>query len=410
MKVRILLATYWYLPHVGGVNTYVNVLRKELIQAGHQVDVLAHHPDMEKIYLVHSGKYIEKAAIKKIVYDKVLDYYDKKQPYVVPWVRWREIERYTFELAAASFNLKNYDLIHSQDIISTRAIARVKPVNVALVSTIHGLLATEHILAGDITSKQSISWKYVSAEEYFGATSANRTIVPTEWLQEKLSQKNFGVPKKEMLTIPYGMDIDKFFIDYHSETSGYIPFTKEDKTVMICPARLVPVKGHRYLLEAIGKLKKQRDDFVCWIVGNGPLYHELVAMSHALNINDIVHFLGDRNDVPQLLKKSDLLVLPSVQDNHPFSIMEAQVAGKLVLASDVGGIPEMVLDRKTGFLFSSKNSDHLARKLDDILSNPKLGREVADQGRKWGYYQWSSQTLLAKTLDVYHAALQNVKI
>ena len=55
--MRILFATYWYLPHVGGVNTYVNVLRKELIKAGHEVDVFAHHPDMEKLYIVNSGKY-----------------------------------------------------------------------------------------------------------------------------------------------------------------------------------------------------------------------------------------------------------------------------------------------------------------------------------------------------------------
>lgn len=403
--MRILFATYWYLPHVGGVNTYVNVLRKELIKAGHEVDVFAHHPDMEKLYIVNSGKYLEKAKIKKIVFDKVFEYYEKKQAYVEPWVRWREIERYTFELAAASFDLQQYDLIHTQDIVSTRALSRVKPQNVPLVSTIHGLLATEHIIAGDITSKQSISWKYVSAEEYFGASSADRTIVSTEWLKHKLGQKHFGVNKRELITVPYGMEIDNFLRDLNAEAKGYIPMNEENKTVLICPARLVPVKGHRYLLEALQKLKTRRKDFVCWIVGDGALFHELVSLSHALQVNDVVHFLGDRKDVPQLLKRSDILVLPSIQDNHPFSIMEAQVAGKLAIASNVGGIPEMIQNNKTGLLFTNKNSDELAAKLDIALTKPALRQQLAQQGKEWGLKQWSPGTLFDRTNKVYQSVL-----
>ncbi|UFJ41951.1 glycosyltransferase family 4 protein [Brevibacillus humidisoli] len=406
--MRILMATYWYLPHVGGVNTYINVLRKELILAGHQVDVLAHHPDMEKIYMVNNGRYVEKQKIKKIVYDKVFDYYEKNQPYVEPWVRWREIERYTFELVATSFNLNQYDLIHTQDIVSTRALARVKPAHVPLVSTIHGLLATEHIIAGDVTSKQSIAWKYVSAEEYYGSTSADQTIVPTNWLKSKLNQKSFGVPKHLLKTIPYGMDIDHFLGRYHSPTTNYVPFTEPDKTVLICPARMVPVKGHRYLLEALSKLKQKRNDFVCWLVGSGKLFQELLSLSHALQLGNIVHFLGDRSDVPQLLKKSDILVLPSVQDNHPFSIMEAQVAGKLVVASNAGGIPEMVSDRKTGLLFANRSSDDLAEKLNYALSNPIRRKEIAALGQRWGLKQWSPQTLFAKTYAVYEAGQRKI--
>ncbi|QQE72667.1 glycosyltransferase family 4 protein [Brevibacillus composti] len=403
--MRILIATYWYLPHVGGVNTYVNVLRKELIRAGHQVDVLAHHPDMDKYYMVHTGRYLTKAKIKQVVYDNVIKYYETSQPYVDPWVRWREIERYAYELAAVTFNLKGYDLIHTQDIISTRALWRVKPRHVPLVSTIHGLLATEHVIAGDVTSRRSIPWKYVCKEEYYGATSATKTIVPTAWLKRKLSGPNYGVPARILHTIPYGMDIGEFLQKYNAPTYSYVPPVPAGKTVLICPARLVPVKGHRYLLKALHMLKQRRNDFVCWLIGNGILYDELVAMAHSLGIMDVVHFLGDRNDVPQLMKKSDILVLPSVQDNHPFSIMEAQVAGKLVVASDAGGIPEMVSHNKTGFIFSSRNSEDLAAKLNTVLSNPFIRKQAAEQGRKWGMIRWAPSTLLDKTMKMYLAAL-----
>jgi glycosyltransferase involved in cell wall biosynthesis len=86
--------------------------------------------------------------------------------------------------------------------------------------------------------------------------------------------------------------------------------------------------------------------------------------------------------------------------------MEAQVAGKLVVASNVGGIPEMVHEGKTGFLFAGKNSSDLAAKLDFVLSNGKLCEQVAEQGRKWGLHQWSPSTLFEKTLNVYRSALQ----
>lgn len=405
--MKILLATYWYLPHVGGVNTYVNVLRKELLKQGHEVDVLAHYNERnDKIYMLTTGEYLEKQKIKDRVYANVFHYYENHQPYVNHWIRWREIERYTYELAATFFNLDTYDLIHTQDIVSTRALSRVKPDGTPLVATIHGLLATEHVIAGDITSKKSLPWHYVLAEEYYGATSADRTIVPTNWLKRMLTSKMIKVPKHTLTTIPYGMDVDDLYAQYHAPTDEEIPFVKKGKKVMICPARMVPVKGHRYLLKALAKLKQKRNDFVCWLIGDGPLFHSLQSLCDQLNIRDVVHFLGQRKDVPQLLKRADMLVLPSIQDNHPFSIMEAQSVGKLVVASNAGGIPEMVKHKKTGFLFEKRNSDQLFAILHELLAKPLIGKKVAIQGKKWGQHQWASRTLYRNTMDVYMDVLK----
>lgn len=407
--MRILFATYWYLPHVGGVNTYINVLRKELLKIGHQVDVLAHHtPKNDKIYMLTTGQYIDKAKIKDVVYKEVYAYYDHYHPYVEDWIRWREIERYTFELAAPLFDLDQYDIIHTQDIVSTRALSRVKPKHVPLVATIHGLLATEHVHAGDIPSKRSQRWAYVLAEEYYGAVSADQTIVPTNWLKRQLSHRSIGVPRQAMKTIHYGMDIDGFLERFHSQESISYPQREKGKTVFICPARLVPVKGHRYLLEALALLKRIRQDFTCWIVGDGKLFNELQTLAQQLNLQDVVLFLGSRNDVPQLLAKSDVLVLPSVQDNHPFSIMEAQVAGKLVVASTAGGIPEMVKHGVTGYLFPPKNSHALAKTLHHVLSHPRQSKQVAQRGMIWGTRHWSPKTLLHNTMKIYRQALVSV--
>lgn len=408
-NLRILFATYWYLPHIGGVNTYINVLRKELINEGHHVDVLAHHTENnDKIYMLTTGQYVEKGKILNELYNSIFNYYEKKMPYVKNWIRYREIERYAFEYAASQFNLDQYDLIHAQDIISTRALKRVKPPNVPLISTIHGLLATEHVVNGSITSRNSISWRYVVAEEYYGATSAEKTIVPTNWLKNSLSKRPFNVLNKNIHTIPYGIDIEQFSEKFHSPSNEPLPEIDENKTIFICPARLVKVKGHKYLLEAMANLKQTRKDFVLWIVGDGPLSGKLKDLSNKLDIDDVVNFLGYRTDVPQLLKLSDILILPSVQDNQPFSIMEAQIGGKLVVASEAGGIPEMINDGETGFLFPRRNSLALTKKLEYILSKPQITEKVAIQGQKWGLNQWSSKTLLEKTKKIYIQALENI--
>ncbi len=404
VKVNVLLATYWYIPHVGGVDTYIGLLKKRFEKLGHHVDILAHHPDMTKIYMVNTGETLEKSKIKDIVYDKVYEYYEKNFPRVDEWIRWREIERYTYELASVAFGLRRYDIIHTQDIVSTRAIHRVKPPNVRHVATIHGLLASEHIIAGDIESKESLKWSFVSAEERYGAVSADETILPTEWLLRELTG-NFGVPHRGLHVIPYGMDSARF-LRANKEEPRDVTIDPKQKYI-VCPARLTPVKGHQYLLEALSRLKDVRHDFVCWIVGDGQSETMLKDMARSLELGRHVVFLGARKDVGALLRNAYATVLPSVQDNLPFVIMESQVTGTPVVASAVGGIPEMIQHGRTGLLFENKNSVQLFEMLNMLLSDPHLRASLSANGRNWGASQWSVDTLVGKTLRVYDKAMSS---
>ncbi|MCS7458827.1 glycosyltransferase family 4 protein [Paenibacillus doosanensis] len=398
--MNILLTTYFYLPHVGGVSTYVDNLKKELERMGHQVDVFAHHPDMEKYYMPNNGRVLEKSKIKNLIYEKVYAYYEQYMPHVDPWIRWRDIERYCFETAAAAFGLNKYDLIHAQDIVSARALWRAKPKGTPLVATIHGCLATEFIYSGEITSKQSLPWKYAAAEELYGAISSDATIVPTRWLK-RLSMSEFKVPGEHLRIIPYGIDIGAFQERMEQWTAFRGP---QDKKVIICPARLVPVKGHKHLLTALARLKQVRSDWVCWIVGDGPLMHELRQQSSSLSLDPYVQFLGSRSDVPALLKQAHVFVLPSLQDNLPFSVMEAQIAGKAVVVSDAGGIPEMVAHGKTGLVSPAGQSEAMFNNLHLILGDDVLRRRLGEQAKRWALHHWSLPVMMDATLDVYESA------
>lgn len=396
--MKILLATYWYLPHVGGVSTHVYALKQELERLGHEVDIFAHHPNMQQYYMPNNERYLDKEKVKFPIYEKIMSYYNETIPQVDPWVIWREIERYSFEAAATVFGLAKYDLIHTHDIVSTRALWRVKPKNVPLIATIHGCLATEHLISGEITSKKGTRWEYVSSEEYYGATSSDITIVPTEWLKN-IMVNDFNIPANHIKVIPYGMDIDKFITE-----NNYSPTLQgpHGKKLIICPARLVPVKGHEVLINALAQLKQKRTDWHCWLVGDGELRQQLEQQVQQMQLASDITFLGNRGDIPTLLKQADIFVLPSLQDNQPFSVMEAQVTGKPVIVSNAGGIPEMVEHGRTGLIVPTGDSETLSNSLENLLSDDVLRNQLSKNAQKYGLKQWSLQTMMKRILKIYN--------
>lgn len=395
--MRILLSTYFYLPHVGGLSTYVDTLKQGLEQLGHEVDVFAHHPDMAHYYMSNNGRKLKKSLIEERVHGQLSAYYEQHMPHVEHWIRWRDIERYCFEIAAASFGLESYDLIHTQDIVSTRALWRVKPKKTPLVATIHGCIATEFLHNGEVTGKNTLAWKYAAAEELYGATSSHATVVPSRWLQQ-LMVSDFGIPNRHVKVMPYGIDVDAFMARTQQPTEIS---AAEGTKVIVCPARLVPVKGHKYLIDALARLKQDRTDWVCWLLGNGPLKEELQQQTQRLGLQEHVLFLGDRADVPALLKKSDIFALASLQDNLPFSVMEAQLAGTPVVTAGAGGIPEMVQHGKTGFICLPGQSNALYIHLKRLLDNPGLRAQMSKQAQEWATEYWSMSRMMTETMELY---------
>lgn len=401
--MKILFATYWYLPHVGGVNNYVQQLARHLESEGHHVDILAHHPDMSKIWMMTDGRYIEKAKIKEYVYEQVLGFFKRHLPLVDPWVRWREIERYTFELCASLLGISHYDLIHTQDIVSTRAISRIKPRNVRQIATIHGILASEHLLSGEIETQDSMSYAYAKAEEYFGFTSADRTVIPSRWVG-KQAESGFGVSYGRLTHIPYGLDIEALKREARRRPDAMMEDSRR-RFVVLCPARLVPVKGHQYLLEALAQLRS-RNRIVVWLAGDGRHREELQRQAAHIGIERSVEFLGARDDLASLMQRADMVVLPSVQDALPFSIMEAQALGKAIVATRTGGIPEMVESGKTGILVEPANAQALAMAINRLVESPDLRSKLGQQAEAWAREAWALETMLNRTQTLYAQVLR----
>ena len=411
--MNILLSAFWQHPTIGGSATYMEQLKSGLEREGHKVDILARHPTLNGYYLVNSGKFIEINKITQPVSKVVNSYFNHHFSNLLTNYKENEVAHHCFELAATYLDLGNYDLIHTQDIYSTRLLARVKPENTPLVASIHGCIATEYLIRMKNSfpnqhlskNKKDFGWKYTFWQEYWGVTSSDKTIVATRWLKDLLIDQ-FHVEDKHLTIIPYALDVEHF-INRMEENSPIIAPSK--KTVIVCPARLDLIKGQKILIHALAKLKQIRNDWICWLVGDGPSRKELQIMVRNLHLERHVIFLGMQKNVPAILKQANICVLPSLQEAFGYAIMEAQVAGRPVVVTDAGGLPEVVIHGQTGLISQKGNTDSLYRNIRQLLENESLRNTLGSNAQKSGMEKWTLKTMINKTLAIYEEAIKSKK-
>lgn len=147
-------------------------------------------------------------------------------------------------------------------------------------------------------------------------------------------------------------------------------------------ARLQPVKGHRYFIEAAGHVAQVEPDTHFLLVGDGALRPEIKAQAAQLGLADRVHLLGDRSEASRIVAGFDVAVLSSLHEGLPNTVMEAMAASVPVVATAVGGTTELVTDGETGFLVPPAEADALAQRILSMLRNPAWSARMAAQGRQ----------------------------
>lgn len=145
--------------------------------------------------------------------------------------------------------------------------------------------------------------------------------------------------------------------------------------------RLSPEKDHFTLLLAFSELSRASDNVKLIVVGDGLLRRDLEAKCSELGIKDKVKFLGFRDDIAEMLSIFDVFVLSSVTEGISLTLLEAMAAGKTVVATNVGGNPEVVEDGVTGFLVPPQNPEKLAETINNLLKNRGLSQKMGEAGR-----------------------------
>jgi len=211
-----------------------------------------------------------------------------------------------------------------------------------------------------------------------------------------------------VISIPTGVDLERF----HPQPPD-VSLRKSLGVEPQCPlvgavTFLRPEKGIEVLIEAVRLLKKALPTLECLIIGDGAEKSTLTARARQLGLDRCVHIVGFREDIPALLTLLDVVVIPSFEEGVPQSLTQALAMKRPVVASAVGGIPEVVKDGVTGLLVPPRNPVILSEKIAFLLRNPSSGARMGQMGRQVIQERYSMESMLAETEHVYHRLLQSV--
>jgi len=210
-----------------------------------------------------------------------------------------------------------------------------------------------------------------------------------------------GIDSRVIDVVPSGID---FLPPEDMKKSDYLrkefSFAPDDYLVGIV-AHLADHKGHKYLIDAIKILKDKTPKIKIIIVGEGPLMMELTKQAKEIHVEDMVFFLGFREDVPKILASLDLFVLSSYLEGMGSSIMDAMAHKLPVVATNVGGIPEVVIDGKTGLLVPPRRPAALAEAILELYRNPSLSLKFGQMGCEVVHQKFSAESMANKILGIY---------
>ena len=228
-----------------------------------------------------------------------------------------------------------------------------------------------------------------------------------EWLSSRLSFRIITVSEaNKAMALSFRVGSDQRIETIHNGVRDLDirarPGGGPARIVMV--ARFVIQKDQMSLIDALAEVQ---GDWRLGFIGDGPTREEAREQVRKLGLDRQVEFLGERNDVPQLLAEASIFALITHMEGLPLGILEAMRAGLPVIASDVGGVRETIDDGRTGFLIPHGDTDTLRKRLETMIGDPELRQRMGGAGREKYENQFGYGSMLEKTIDVYHAACRN---
>jgi sugar transferase (PEP-CTERM/EpsH1 system associated) len=228
----------------------------------------------------------------------------------------------------------------------------------------------------------------------------DRVVAVSEDARRELLKYNRIAPRKVSVVLN-GVDVAAFAAPEVNPSQvrcdlGIAP----DARVFGIVARLAPEKDHVTLLEAFRIVAAQGPSHLV-IVGGGPLESALRRRAHELGVSQAVHFLGFRSDIPQLLRALDVFVLSSTMEGVSLTLLEAMAAGLPIVATHVGGNPEVVLDNETGLLVPPENATALAQAMITLLTDLERAKRFGAAGRERAIRVFDIDRMVNAYVDLY---------
>jgi sugar transferase (PEP-CTERM/EpsH1 system associated) len=228
------------------------------------------------------------------------------------------------------------------------------------------------------------------------------------WLRDLI-----GIPADRIVQIYNGVDVDKFKPE---GTAVRLPFDNAGTSFLVIGTvgRLDRIKNFDLLVRAVALLVDHspdvRERVRLVIVGDGPQLKELHDLVDKLGLHEIVFFPGKRQDIDELLRSMDIFVLPSCNEGISNTILESMVTGLPVIAAEVGGNPELIVDGETGWLIPANSADAIVEALQRYLDNPRLTESHGRAGRDRAVRLFSLQAMVQSYVQLYDRLLSSSSV
>lgn len=290
---------------------------------------------------------------------------------------------------------RSVDVVHTHELPAMMGLAPAALVNgLPVVATLHG---REYIAAH--RRRRLACWL---------AASGCRRVVAVSRAIARFLVEDVGIASSKVETIYNGIDTQPYsFVNGNGQLRDTLGISPEARVIGTVGS-LYPVKGQTYLLQSMSRLVRQIPTLICLVVGRGQLLSALQGEAAALGLTEHVRFLGYRTDVPELLGLMEAFVLPSLSEGLPLGLLEAQAAGRPVVASDVGGNGEVVQDGTTGYLVPAGRPEPLADRIAALLSNPAQAKAMGERGRTRVHEMFSLEVMCRRYLSLYRSCANGV--
>jgi sugar transferase (PEP-CTERM/EpsH1 system associated) len=295
-----------------------------------------------------------------------------------------------FFRAAKLFRRENIDIVHCHNY------------GALLYGSIGGKLAGA---SGTVyTAHGTYSAKKLGQSRFGRYLPVNRIIAVSEDARKSILADG-RIRPRDVETLPNGIDTGKFDLDVDVSEIKRELGLPDGARVLGIVARLSWEKDHKTLFDAMLRLKNKGLGAVLVVVGGGPLAKNLEKYVEDAGLADTVLFLGERSDVPRLLQVFDVFVLSSTMEGLSLTLLEAMAAGLPIVATDVGGNSEVVLDGDTGILIEPQNAAAMAAAMEMLLADDSLARKMGSRGRERVIELFSLEAMVKRYETIYEELL-----
>lgn len=363
-KINLLMITPDFPPSYGGIGTHVDELVDSLSLLGYNIYILvarlrrsnqARDPKIKNDFYVYS----KLSNITVVEFNTGLETnFDNLFFENTELLNCKEYEafievNYNMEFLCKVMKFLgtvdiNFDIIHAHDGFSALVSVMLKKrLNIPLITTMHATNAPSDYLIDGLR-------RYI-------VHNSDYTICVSQALRETMKER-YGLSGKNMCVINNGVRC------YGNELTRKINNTSSCKEITFC-GRIHPLKGCDILIKAFSIIAEEFSGLKLNIVGDGPILKDLKALVCELEIEESVEFLGykESNEVRNIYRNSDLVVLPSRRESFGLVAIEAMAEGSCVIGSSVGGLKEIIQDRFNGVLVEPNNIQQLASIMEELL-------------------------------------------